>query len=578
MAIANRWRNNTNVTNPSSIFEQDQSLGELLRDCARSIVDRQNTVKLTSAGGTVLRLETMSDWNGFIANFFRSTALGETDRARAEILGATLGVDFTNVIRFIEDVFSTEVTNEEFDATRNSQLAQLVRLYDGPDSYVQGIAEGASAPASGRPGSDIVRVQAESAIGPDIMAGGQQPAEGRDRQEVEGQIDFTFSAGSDQIFRDTAGNDIWRGLNLLNLAGNFWNDQARMNLIHAYNMPLHLEVDPNDVTGYQLNTSDFLEVYLDTDQRTLAANALSIRVRVRPDQNNRALLQMKEELPANPITGRPVREKWERRDWGAAGLDLDGLMRVAQTGYFEGQVVPSMQKLYQKLRNKGALPDGMLRLRPDHVIFQRRTRSHLRLEAVSSVGQRLAFLQQVAAAQNPVAPSLAAFLSKVRTQLQLMQAAEGAMLRTIGRGLPSGFDAVIISFDRWSTFEPSAYAPNDWPESLGDRGRRGRGLRVETELDAFTSEPFEDAIEIIDAQLSGSPPNRVQLAADRAAIAFVQNALFEDVTTTARLMARRMEDAGLDRIVSPFPSKSDAAMAMFADGQSGFRHGHRFWV
>jgi hypothetical protein len=78
--------------------------------------------------------------------------------------------------------------------------------------------------------------------------------------------------------------------------------------------------------------------------------------------------------------------------------------------------------------------------------------------------------------------------------------------------------------------------------------------------------------------LQGNPTNQAQLEADRAAIVTMQAALFEDVATTARLMAQRMEDAELDPIVNPPPSKSEAAMAMLADGQGDFRHGHRYWV
>lgn len=579
MATANRLRDTIEGNNPSAIFEQDQSLGDFLSNCARSIVDSENVLVLSNNAAGEIRLETHNDWDEFIGMYFKGTQPGETDRSRSESLATTLGIALTNFVRLLDDVCATDARREEYDVTRGSPIASLLRIYDGTDSYILGVSAGASAPANQTNSADAVIVEAQPLIGPDIMDGGQLPVEGRDRQEVEAQIDFIFSAGADRTFRENAGNDIWHGLDLRNLSGDFWNDQARMRLIDAYNMPLHLEVNQNDPTGYQLNTSDFLEVYLDTDQRTLAAYALSIRTRVRPDQGNRGLLQMKEELAPDPITGRPVREKWERQNWGAPQPDLDGLVEVAQTGRYQGQVLASMQKLYKKLVDKGAIPvGGTLRLRPDHVIFQRRTRTHLRLDSLDTLSDRYGFLQQEAAARNPVPPTLAAFLSKVETQLQIMEAAEDAMLRAINRRLPSEFDAVIISFDRWSAFEPSAYERTAWPENLGDPGRRGRGLRVETELDAFTSEPFENALEFIDRQLQGNPPNRMELEQDRAAIHSMQAALFEDVATTARLMARRMEDAGLDPIVNPFASKSESAMAMLAEGQGGFRHGHRFWV
>ena len=123
--------------------------------------------------------------------------------------------------------------------------------------------------------------------------------------------------------------------------------------------------------------------------------------------------------------------------------------------------------------------------------------------------------------------------------------------------------------------------------SIGDRGEldagadgrfRGRGLRVETELDSFTSDPFQDALERIDELLKGDPPNQAELTADRVIISAVYDALIADVATTARLMGRRMEDAGLEQVIDPPASKSVAAMTLIADSQGGFRHGHRYWV
>ena len=581
MAVANRSRDTVGNNNTSAIFRRNQSLGNFLNNCARSLANDNNVVLLSDTAGTEIRLASRNDWNDFIDRFFRSTRRRETDRARSENLAVNLGISFTNFIRFVDDICTNNVRREQYDATRGSALAELLNLYDAGDSYISGAVNGSNTPVNQSRGADTMTVQGQVLIGADIMAGGQQPIEGRDRQEVEAQFDFEASRRTSRRFRDNAGNEIWHGLALgrRDLRGRFWDDQNRLDLITAYNMPLHLEIDANDPTGFQLNTSTFLEVYLDTEQRTLADNNLSLRCRVRPDQGNRALLQMKEELQPDPNTGRPVREKWERRNWGGRRPDLDGLIRIAESGRYRGDVLASMQKLYQKLVDKNALAaNAELRLRPDHVIFQRRTRTHLQLDSIDNVNDRLRRLRRRAANRNPTPANLQVFIDKVESQIRIMEAAEDAMRRVIGRGLPANFDAVIISFDRWSAFEPSAYTPDDWPSRLGDSGRRGRGLRAETELDAFTSEPFENAIERINERLQGNPRNRRQLEADLEAITTMQTALFADVATTARLMAERMENAGLNSIANPPASKSEAAINLITEGQEGFRHGHRFWV
>ena len=583
MAVANRFRDTIDRNDPSAIFRGNQSLGNFLNNCASTLRNDNNVLRLSDTTGAEIRLANRNNWNDFMDRFFRSTRRRETDRARCENLAATLGISFTNFIRFIDDLCANNVQGEEYDATRSSALADLLHLYDVGDSYIAGVANGTSAPVSAIVGADTMTVQAATVIGADIMAGGQLPIEGRDRQEVEAQFDFEVTRGRDsRRFRNNAGNNIWHGLALgrRDLRARIWNDQDRVDLIMAYNMPLHLEINPNNATGFQLNTSVFLEVYLDTEQRALATNNLSLRCRVRPDQGNRALLQMKEELKPDPNTGRPVREKWERRNWGQRRPNLEGLVNIAQSGRYQGDVLASVQKLYQKLVDKNALPaNAELSLRPDHIIFQRRTRTHLQLDSIDNVSDRLRRLRRRAARRNPVPANLQMLITKVENQIRIMEAAEDAMRRTIGRGLPADFDAVIISFDRWSAFEPSAYSTGNWPERLGDSGRRGRGLRVETELDAFTSEPFENAIEQLNAQLQDNPRNRAQLEADLDALTTMQTDLFADVATTARLMAEQMENnAGLNTIANPPASKSEAATNLIAAGQGGFRYGHRFWV
>jgi hypothetical protein len=611
MIKANRKRDAIDKNAPTAIFEQDQSLGGFLDLCVKNILGRKNVVNFTNKKGIKISITNRRDWNKFINDYFRSSNQNETDRSHAENLINTLGIKFTNFIFLIDDISVCKKDNQEIDATRDSTLAIIYNLYDSIESFTSDIPQGKI--IEDNMAKEGITVQVPDRIDANIIEASKQDNNfkeiekpDRDRQEIETQIDFiVYTNGANRIlhganrkFKKNTGNDIWRGLDLRNLTGDFWNDKKRMRLIEYYNMPLHLQIDPNDSTGYQMNTSKFHEVYLDTPERILATNKFSLRVRLREVGHGRirSLLQMKEELPFNPDVGQSIRQKWEQRWVVPPPPSLDQLVEIAQKGkriYYDRrkygnieEVQPLILALYQKLSSKGVLPNNRLLLQPDHLILQKRTRTHLQLDSLETMLKRLKSLQNIACDFKNVPSGLTRFIDKVRKQYKIMEDASDAMERLKKRsnykdyGIPSNVDAILISYDRWSAFEPSIYGSRIWPNSLRDKGLRGRGLRVETELDATTSVPFENAIEQINDELNGenSHKRRQELKTDRKAIIRMQRALFKDVKKTAQLMAKRMEKAGLKRMKKSPSSKSEAAMKMIRNSQNGFRNGHRFWV
>ncbi len=568
MISVNRIRDNVTPEHP--LFEDDQGLGPFLPSLFQQIVNNGIRLVLTDHAGQPFNLVTQGDWNELLARYLTSSQAPTTDRVVAESLESSLGISFTNFVRMMDDIANAPERNVTVNLTRESAGARLLQLYDPGDSYLWNALEGADAPiASGA--STRFRATAGRQISRQILAA-PSDIRGRNRLEVEAHANFQYTVAAEDLFGSLSGNVLWQGLDLRDLNGNFWDDAQRMQLVLQFRMPVHLETRPGG--GYQDATSPFLDAYLDTEEALLANHSLSLRARKRPDQNERGLIQMKQEYPRQD--GRPVREKWERR-YTINAPEMNTLVEQAATGLdSNGSDMPELRKLYEKLSNGGGLsPDGLLRLRPEHFIVQRRRRTHLRLDDLDTVGDRVEFLRQVASSQNPPAAALIDFLRHVEKQWLLMQDAD-RIFAARGMDMPFG-EAVIVSHDRWSVFEPGAYATNDWPTRLNGPGLRGKGLRVEAELDAWTSEPISDALALIDEALALDPTNS-DLQRDRQVMLEFQTSLFDDVSRTVDMKRQIMLDAGLVLLTAVPVDKSDAAREMIRMGQEGFRQGHRFWV
>ena len=583
MATANRTRDSFLNNDTSSLFRSDQSLGRWFSEAVDLIAQKNKRILITDRDGNTLSLKKRREWRQFIDKYFSDNE-GETARRRSENLSETLGITFVCFICFLDDVLVTPDDEDEFDATKNSALADLVNLYDLDGRYAHWVDWNAfysdripSEPINS--GSEkTMRLGLIPSIDPSIMEETTGGIFGRDREEVEAQKDFISSKESRRLFQENTGTELWEPLDIEDLESIDWTDDSIIDRILEFQAPVHPEKLENG--GYADRNEPFLEMYLDTEDGLLEKNDLSLRARIRPEQD-RGLIQMKLELEPNPTTGHPVREKWERRLRGPTFLgdipaDLSQMIYFAQFGHAVGSGMPEIKKLYELLKSKGALSDKEpLVLREDHIIFQRRRRGRLRLDSIDILTQRLEQLRNLSAEPN-AHNNLKKLLDHVVEQHRIYKAAADAIsIHTPDNQL--GGEAVILSADRWSVFEPGAWKKGEFPGRLSGPGRRGRGLRFETELDASTSEVFAEALTIIEKKLNEGGDSQ-ELNKHKAAIKAWRAKLWQDVTKAAELMSEKLESVGITRIENPLPSKSLQASAMIRQGQEGFRRGHRFWV
>ncbi|MEZ0274379.1 MAG: hypothetical protein ACAH88_05695 [Roseimicrobium sp.] len=493
-----------------------------------------------------------------------------------------------NLIMLLDDIAVSPPEYKAFEATKGSELDKAVNLYGGGSTYADwtkfsDLYNDKPLRAELDPAAkQFLDVALRPAIHGSIMEQTQSAIFGLDRMEVEANYDFVYSKEADTTFEKTVSNAPWHGLDLDELEKAEWSDEARVNLLLSYKGPLHLEKRiRNDKPDYRLRNQPFMEIYMETDDGLLASHALSLRARLRPEQD-RGLIQMKLELPPNEVTKLPVRQKWERRFRGTtylADLDytIDQLLVMTRFGFIAGIGMPELKKLFDILVSKGALAaDGELTLRPDHVIYQQRMRARLEHDTLDVVKARLALLSTMASEEG-VHPNLVRFLKHVEAQAHAFEACEAAITRHTKDNETLGGECVIISWDRWSAYEPGAAKFGTVPDGLNKPGIRGRGLRVETELDAWTTQPIDEALETIAKKRAEGQEDPAQLDLDEKAIKYWQLALWQDVKLTCDMMLRDMESAGVPVSTETPSSKSEQAVRMMAEGQEGFRRGHRYW-
>lgn len=589
IATANRDRDFFQKGKPiSPLFEHDQSLGGWFDQVVEAVLAAGKRVRLSKPDETTIDLQGKDDWDLFFNTYLRAPDATMTDRAFSERLGETLGISLPNLVMFLDDVAVSPSEDKVFDATRNGEVAKAVTLYSAESTYANWTKysdlynerplRALLDPATGR----YMNVALVPAIHGRIMDETQGGVFGLDRMEVEAHTDFVYSPAADEMFKRAVSNGPWHGLDLDALDEVDWADDGRVRLLLSYRAPVHLEKRIRDGRpDYRLRDQPFKEIYLETDDGLLAQHSLSLRVRIRPAQD-RGLIQMKLELPPNPVTGLPVREKWERRLRGSTYLgDLDlpigQLLNMTRFGFIVGVGMPELKKLYGILVAAGALPaNGELALRPDHVIYQQRLRARLEHDSLEKTKQRRDRLREMAARPAPH-PNLLSFIDHVEAQVRAFEACDQALLRHTKEQDQLEGECVLMSWDRWATYEPGGATFGTVPEGLEEPGLRGRGLRAETELDAWTTQPIDEALETIAKKRAGGLEDPAQLDRDEAAIKFWQSELWHDVRLTAEMMRQSMEAAGLQPSADPPSSKSEQAVRMIASGQDGFRRGHRYW-
>lgn len=591
MAKANRYRNDSSA-DPAELFAADQSLGPFFEAIAAQLVDSGKSLVLTDKTGTELLLATESEWKCFFSQYLKTPSPLETDRAWAERLYQHLGIPFGSFVRLIEDMAAVADGNCLFRLTNGSKVAELLRLYERDETYavpLESLREDAlilnedepwSAPIE--PGSKInFEVEIDPAIYPRFIMAAPEMVFGRDRDEVEGHADFEPSDTAWELFPKHATVHAWIPLDLEELPDRFWENAASMDLVGLYNWPLHLEKDPEEDTGYHFNREDFLDAYLDSESGVLSTQSLSVRARLRHEQM-RGLVQIRADKGTSVETGRIVREEWERRiQQGYFGDDLPSMQRlveIAQYGWVGGGPMPELRKLLKRLVDSGAHnPSRFLRLRPDHLVFQERRRTNLQIDTIDVVRERLRKAREYAAAQDPLPTALRVFIEKVAAQLTAMESARDVLARYGFRRMIAG-EAILISQDKWCAYEPGAYARDEWPQTFDGKGLRGRGIRLEAELDQNSSDQLQITLTALDEEIKKGTGDLDALKRDRETIRVLQNGLFNDVSTTVAIQKGRLLGAGLVEIQGMPYSKSTAAQEMIASGQGGFRRGHRYWI
>ena len=590
--IADRDRSSASVPF-GEIFTPNQGIGPYFQRCFDMLVSRNIALLLTAKPDVDLELGSAEDWQKFETTYLRAGNALETDRARAEMLADTLGIAFGNFVRVLDDIVASTLSAVRCDLRMPSPAAQLLRLYEPGEAYALiPTSAGEDAfikPRRGWPWKAQLAAgaanEAELAITPALfprfILNVPEPLFGRDREEFEAHADFEPDAASWAQFRNLATVQPWIKLDLADLYGNFWEDEERVALVLRFRNPLHLETDPTENPPYHFNRENFLDAYLDSEDRVLTRGKLSLRARVRQEQR-RALVQFREDRPDLSAGGRIVRSEWERRIqseyFGDTMPSLEQLSAIARFGYTGGAPLPEARRLLQKLVDLG-LHDRRknLYLTHDLTIFQERRRTNLQLDVLQDVRQRLADWEQLAATMDPVPPNLDRLIAHVRAQVSRLTDVAAILVKYGFRRMISA-EAVLISQDRWCVYEPGAYGVGQWPTGFDQPGERGRGIRIEAELDQNSSDQVQLSIEAIQALIDQGAGDIPALIREKEIVKAFQDDLLADVKSTVELQRDRLIGAGYTEISGMPFSKNAVAQTFIAQGQGGFRRGHRYWV
>lgn len=590
--IADRDRSSASLSF-GEIFTADQRLGPYFEKCTDTLVNRNVVLILTAKSGVDLALGSTEDWREFRATYLLAGTTEETDRARAEMLVDTFGIAFGNLVRLLDDIVASTLSTVHCDLRLLSPAAQLLRLYEQGEAYAlipSSAGEDAfikprrgwpwKAPLAAGTGNEV-ELAITPALFPRFILNVPEPLFGRDREEFEAHADFEPDATSWADFRNLATVQPWIKLDLAGLSGNFWEDDERVALVLSFRNPLHLETDPTENPPYHFNRENFLDAYLDSEDRVLMRGKLSLRARVRSEQR-RALIQFREDRPDLSAGGRIVRSEWERRIqseyFGDTMPSIDQLSAIARYGYTGGAPLPEARRLLKKLIDLG-LHDRRrnLYLTHDLTIYQERRRTNLQIDTLEVLRQRLANWEQLAATLNPLPPNLDRLIAHARAQVLRLTDVAAILVKYGFRRMISG-EAILISQDRWCVYEPGAYAAGQWPTDFNQPGERGRGIRIEAELDQNSSDQVQLSIEAIQVLIDQGTGDIPALTREKEIVKAFQDDLLLDVKTTVDLQRNRLAGAGYTEISGMAFSKNAVAQAFIAHGQGGFRRGHRYWI
>ncbi len=531
----------------SAVFDEKGNAGTWLKAASEKLVAQGVKVQLSERGQAV-PLSTPEEWAKFLG-----AHAGSADAAKG--FTEKFGVTFQDFANLIDDAAAADDKDFTLDVSPGSELAAQLSLDSVDGDYGSKLAAGAKVNLTGNSGQPVeVVAKGLYSIGPEVLTGSTGSSWDRDRTEQESWVDFQRGNGASSRFRENTGPAPYA-----KLTDPKWDDAEAMALVDRFALPLHLETNGTNPDGsikFQDGSEMFRETYYDDKHGSLGKAGASVRARVRFDDDppftvNRVLVQAKEgrELQGDRSAVHKFEKRWEGNST-TEEMAKDALMSGKDRG---GKPLEVAAKLYKLAQDKGTLPDdGQLQLEARFTVLQKRRRTHLQLDSLSTVqGRKTALEAEIKKATDagaPVDPRITAFATKLDAQIKFMTDA-GAALQKYGQRLPSG-EAFIVSADRFSVYDAAARAgspPNDIDDEVG---RLGQGpLHVEAEWDTASSDPFEKALEEIEKRLTATPApseaDRATLEADKGAIEGMRETFRADVQTTVDIIRERMQKSGV---------------------------------
>lgn len=567
---------------PLPLFDDKGKLGGLLPAAAKKITAQENSIVLQDGGGAAVKLSTEDEWTRFLA---------ENAATQRMIKGFSekFGISFRGFVNAVDDLAMSDDKKVELNLAPDGAFAVATNLKSEADDYAIKLKKGDTIDLAG-PATVKAEAVGLSALGPDLIAQPIQADYQRDRRENESWGDFVVTKKSWAAFKENTGV-----LPFTKLYEPSWKDAEAMALCERFNMPLHAELKTDTPAGepakFQDHYENFRETYFTDTDGLLDKLGISLRLRVRfekndPDPNNpnapptytvrRTLIQVKNDRRIDPVTGESSVHKTEQRYW--SDVEENVALGAVLTGKDkDGRLLSVMQKLYKMVADAGAMPaDGLIKLKAESVIFQKRRRTHLHLDDVSSVKTRLDAAvkerEALTTATQPVPEALTKWITKLEAQHKMMTDAE-TLLQKYQQYMSSG-ECMILSADRYNVYDP--FARSKQPVDLDDeQGRVGRGLHVEAEWDSASSDSFEKAIAVIDQKLAATPApaNADELKKDREALDAMCKLFKADVDTAEKVQTERLVAAGLKLDPSKL-AKEDRADDMIAqqDNRAQFWH------
>ena len=94
----------------------------------------------------------------------------------------------------------------------------------------------------------------------------------------------------------------------------------------------------------------------------------------------------------------------------------------------------------------------------------------------------------------------------------------------------------------------------------------------------FSSDQLQLTLREIQVLIDAGTGDPVALERERRIVKSFQESLFEDVKTTVEIQASKLRNVCFVELQGLPKSKALLGQAMIADGQGGFRRGHRYWL